>query len=135
MKDKKGIRYTATTVRILLGLIFFGVGLMYFFMSPEANLGDPTTASGQFMAALYATGYFLPFLKATEVVCGFLLLFFKRFTSLALVILAPIIINIFLSGLIGPFVIFNFIPGVVLGAMAIFLAWYNWHKFAPLFRA
>ena len=48
---------------------------------------------GALMAGLGASGYFFPFLKATEVVCGALLLL-GVYVPLALVILAPIVLNI-----------------------------------------
>ena len=49
--------------------------------------------AAQFMGALAATGYFFPLLKATEVICGALLLS-NKYVPLALVILAPIMVNI-----------------------------------------
>ena len=55
-------------------------------MSPQANA---------FMGALMATGYMLPFLKITEMVCGVWLVM-NRFVPLSLTILAPILLNIFL---------------------------------------
>lgn len=80
--------------RILLGLIFFVFGLNGFlnFIPVPPNLPEKQQA---FMNGLMATGYFFPFLKGTEVACGFLLLT-GAFVPLALVVLAPIILNILL---------------------------------------
>lgn len=78
--------------RILLGLIFtvFGLnGFLNFIPVPE-----PEPAMGEFMAALMETGYMMPWVKITEIVCGVLLLA-GRFVPLALTILAPIVLNIF----------------------------------------
>jgi len=55
-------------------------------MSDEANA---------FMGALAATGYFFPVLKIFEILSGAMLLS-GRFVPLALVFLAPIILQIFL---------------------------------------
>ncbi|MEM1249664.1 MAG: hypothetical protein AAGA81_19070 [Acidobacteriota bacterium] len=77
--------------RILLGIIFtvFGLnGFVQFIPVPEA-----APAMGEFMGALMATGYMMPWVKATEVICGVLLLA-GRFVPLALTILAPITLNI-----------------------------------------
>jgi putative oxidoreductase len=80
--------------RVLLGLIFFVFGLMGLFnlIPPPPNLPEKLQS---FTNGLVATGYFMPFLKSTEVVCGLLLLV-GAFVPLALIVLAPIIINILL---------------------------------------
>ena len=80
--------------RILLGLVFFAsgwVGLLNLYPMPP-NLPERLVA---FNAGLMATGYFFPLLKMTEIVCGFLLLS-GIFVPLALIVLAPIVLNIFL---------------------------------------
>ncbi|MBK9294824.1 MAG: DoxX family membrane protein [Oligoflexia bacterium] len=80
--------------RILLGLIFsvFGViGLLNLIPQPP-NLPEKLVA---FNTGLMAAGYFFPLLKLTEIACGLMLLA-NRFVPLALVVLAPISLNIFL---------------------------------------
>ena len=80
-----------TVARLLLGLIFFVFGLngfLNFVPTPP-----PSGAAGAFGSALFASGYFFPLLKSTEVISGALLLS-NRFVPLALALLAPIIINI-----------------------------------------
>ena len=77
--------------RLLLGLIFTLMGLNGFFQflpMPPMN-----AEAGSFMGALAQTGYFFPLLKITEIVCGVLLLA-GRYVSLALVVLAPVVLNI-----------------------------------------
>lgn len=86
------IRYLPTVVRFLLGAIFFVFGLNAFlqFIPMPAT---PPPKLVPFMNGLMAAGYFFPFLKITEITCGLLLLV-NRFVPLALVILAPIVLNI-----------------------------------------
>lgn len=80
--------------RILLGLIFFifGIGGLFKLMPPPANMPE---SMATFMGGLMATGYFFPFLKVTEIICGALLLM-GVYVPLALVVLAPVVLNIFL---------------------------------------
>lgn len=80
--------------RYLLGLIYFGAGGMGLAtMGTPPPEGTPETLVA-FFNALVSTTYFLPLLKVTETACGLLLLI-NRAPALALVILAPITINIF----------------------------------------
>ncbi len=77
--------------RILLGLIFFVFGLNGFLnFIPTPPMPEKVVT---FMTGLMATGYFFPVLKGTEVLCGALLLS-GAFVPLALVVLAPIIVQI-----------------------------------------
>ena len=79
--------------RILLGLIFFVFGLNGFLLFiPPPELGE---RAGALMGALMETGYFIPILKITEIVGGALLLA-GMFVPLALVLLAPIVVQILL---------------------------------------
>jgi putative oxidoreductase len=76
--------------RILLGLIFVFFGLNAFFNFLHAPM--PTGLAGQFMGALFMSHFFVvPF---GFQVLGGLLLLSGRFIPLALVILAPILVNI-----------------------------------------
>lgn len=127
-KENKFLKYSTLGSRILLGLAFVIFGFGYFFMG-KIQL-DTGTAAGRFASALLATGYFFPFLKIVEGIAGLMLLF-KRWTALALLILAPIIIQILLydifldtSGLI---------IGIVCAVLAGFLAWTEWDKYKALF--
>ncbi len=79
--------------RIILGLIFFVFGINGFLQfMPMPELSEPGAA---LMGALAATGYFFPVLKLVEVVSGALLLT-DRFVPLALVLLAPVAVQILL---------------------------------------
>ena len=80
--------------------------------------------------AMMQTGYFMPFLKVTEVACGLMMLT-GIFIPLALVILSPIVIQIFL---------FHFyldrtgLPmAIVLVGLMIVQGRLNWSHFKGLF--
>lgn len=98
-----------TSTRLILGLIFvvFGLnGFLNFLPMPA-----PSPEGGQFLGALAVTGYFFPVLKFTEILAGALLLA-NIFTPLALILLSPIIVQIFLyhaildpAGLLLPIII------------------------------
>lgn len=78
--------------RTLLGLLFVFASATYFL-----NLVPPPpelpAAAGAFNNGLDAARYFMPLLKGTELICGLLLLS-NRFVPLALVVLAPVVVNI-----------------------------------------
>lgn len=116
-----------TIVRVLMGLLFIFGSVAYFL-----KLGGEPQLEGNmktYFDGLVASVYFLPLLKITELICGIALVA-GRFVPLALVILAPIIINIlfvhiFLERTGLPVAIF-----LVLGNA--FLAYANWDKYKPL---
>ncbi|MCB0411910.1 MAG: DoxX family protein [Bdellovibrionales bacterium] len=106
--------------RILLGLVFFASGL-----AGLLNLAPPPTelpeALMTFTKGLEASIYFMPFLKLTEIFCGLLLLS-GFFVPLALVVLAPIVINIFL---VHAFLAPSGLPlAIILGLLTIYLAFF-----------
>lgn len=106
--------------RILLGLIFFVFGLNGFFnFLPPPELPQ---AANDFFGAMFATGYFLTFVKLTEVVCGALLLI-GRFVPLALTILAPVVLNIVLFHVFLAPAPEGSAIGFLCLALGIFLAW------------
>ena len=80
--------------RILLGLPFlvFGLDGLFEFL-PET--GKLATDAKAFLDAMGATGYMLPLLHITEVMCGALLVA-GLFVPLALTVLAPVLVNILL---------------------------------------
>ena len=106
--------------RILLGLIFlvFGLNGFFHFMSPPPMPSDMMA----YMAGLNASGFFFPLLKATEVICGALLLT-GMFVPLALVVLAPIVLHIFLAHLfLAPG---GLIIAIVIGVLEAYLAFFT----------
>lgn len=115
--------------RILLGLAFlvFGAnGFLNFLPMPEVS-GD----AGVFMGGLAAAGYFFPLLKATEVLVGIALLS-NRFVPLALVVLAPITVNILaFHAVLEP----GMAMPIVLASLQIFLAWTHRDTFRAVLAA
>jgi hypothetical protein len=119
--------YAAHGARIGLGLVYFVFGLngfLNFLPTPPA-----TGAAGAFLGGLAATGYFFPLLKATEVLGGLALLT-NRAVPLALVVLAPITVQIFayhalLAGGVG--------LSVVMAALHLGIAWAYRDAFYGLF--
>jgi uncharacterized membrane protein YphA (DoxX/SURF4 family) len=111
-------RHLPRAATLLLGLIFFTFGLNGFLgFLPSPPLPE---AGGAFMGALARTGYMFPLIKGTEVVAGALLLT-GFLVPLALLLLAPVVVNIALfhvvlaPGNMG-------IVGLVLG-LTLYLAW------------
>jgi hypothetical protein len=85
------------SVRIVFGILFivFGLnGFLSFIPMPA-----PTPEAGEFLGALFKVGFIFPVIKTMEILVG-LSLFINRFTSLALVILAPILTVITLHNFI-----------------------------------
>ena len=123
-------RIAPEAARVLLGLVFFVFGLNGFlhFIPQPPHEG----VAAAFLGGLGASGYFFPLLKTTETLAGAALLA-NRFVPLALVVLAPILVNVFAfhaaldrSGL-G--------LAIVLVALEIGLAYTRRGVFAPLLRA
>lgn len=115
-------------LRILLGLVFFAAGLAGLFnlAPPPADLPEKLIT---FNNGLMATGYFMPFLKSVEVFCG-LLLITGMFVPLALVILAPIVINIFF---VHAFLAPEGVPlAIILGVILTYLAFFAEPYSAPI---
>ena len=88
MKDKLTLG-----ARVVLGLIFVVFGLNGFLQF--IPLPPHEGAAATYIGGLAATGYFFPVLKITEIVGGLMLLS-GRFVPLALLFLAPIVVQIFL---------------------------------------
>lgn len=106
--------------RILLGLVFFVFGLMGLL-----NLAPPPKDLPEglmtFTTGLMAAKYFMPLLKLTETVCGLMLLT-NMFVPLALVVLAPIVLNIFCT---HAFLAPEGLPlAVIIGLLTVYLAFF-----------
>lgn len=119
----------AALPRVLLGFVLFASGL-----AGLLNLIPPQPLEGP--GALFMTGlggsYLITFVKLTEVITGLLLLS-NRFVPLALVIAAPVLLNIAAfhafyapSGLALP---------VLMIAASFFVAWKHRAVFTPLLTA
>lgn len=123
-------RYLATGARCALGLVFFAAGLTGLLnLVPPPSTPMPAAAEA-LGAAMHGTGYLLPLIKGTELLAGALLLV-NCFVPLALVLLAPVLLNIvafhaFLTpGDVG--------LAIALLAAALYLAWVYRSAYSPLF--
>ena len=115
-------------IRILLGFIFFASGLagLLKLAPPPADLPQQIMT---FNAGLEASVYFMPLLKITETVCGLLLLS-GFFVPLALVILAPIVLNIFF---VHAFMLPSGLPlAIIVGLMMIYLSFFSQPYSGPI---
>lgn len=115
--------------RTLLGLLFVFASATYFLnlVPPQPELPG---AAGAFNNGLVAAGYFMPLLKGTELICGLLLLA-NRFVPLALVVLAPIVVNIVaVHAFLMPE---GLVMAIIVAAFELGLAWAHRKSFAPLF--
>jgi len=116
--------------RLLLGLVFFVFGLNNI-LGNFLHLPMPSGDAGAFLMLLYASKY-MTFVALLQVIAGLLLLV-GRYVPLALVIAAPIIVNI---------LCFHFLvakggaaPGIVCAILEIFLIWAYRLSFRGLFDA
>lgn len=106
--------------RVLLGFVFFASGLagLLKLAPPPADLPERLLT---FNAGLEATGYFMVLLKLTETICGLAILA-GQFVPLALVILAPVMLNIFL---VHAFMAPSGLPlAIILGLLTIYLSFF-----------
>jgi uncharacterized membrane protein YphA (DoxX/SURF4 family) len=113
-------------VRVLVGLVLFVLGLngfLHFIPFPPMS-GPPA----DFVTALIASGYLLPFVHCTEILAGTLLLS-GRFVPFALTVVAPVVLNIL------AFHVFlarsGLLPPLIVTALGFFLAW----SYRSAFRA
>jgi len=118
----KGANVKILTIisRVLLGALFVFSGLngFFHFVPTPVMIGKEQ----EFMLGLMAAGYFFPLLMGTQVFCGVLLLT-GFFIPLAVIILAPIILNIFLYHL---FISPKGLPlALAVGVLELFLAFFS----------
>jgi hypothetical protein len=120
---------TTVILRSILGIIFLVFGVNGFF--PFIPIPPVPGRAVSLLAALAASGYMFKLISGTQVVAGALLLV-GWMVPLALVILAPIIVNIV------AFHVFLAPGGLPLAAVVtvleIILAWQYREAFRPLFR-
>ena len=124
------MKVAITVARILLGLVFFVFGLngfLHFMPNPP-----PPPAAADFFGALIKTGYMFTLIFSPQVLGGALLLI-NVAIPFALVLLAPLVVNIIFFHLyLAP----QLLPmALVVAAFELFLAWCYRDAFAPLFRS
>lgn len=118
--------------RILLGLLFFifGAAGLFNLIPPPPDLPPALTS---FTNAMMATGYFFPFIKITETICGLLLLI-NIAPALMLIILAPISIQIFLLHFFLTPGIQNLVIPILIIILGLVAAKAYWPIYRPLFN-
>jgi len=122
-------KFISPAARFLLGLLFlvFGLNGFFHFIPLPAHEG----AAGEFMGGLAAAGYFFPMLKLTEIVVGLALLA-NRFVPLALVILAPVTVNIVAFHILEP----EGLPmAIAIVVLQLAVVWHERAAFCPLLTA
>lgn len=116
----------------LLGLIYFVFGLNGFLNFIPAPKDPMPEAAMALMNGFMATKYMFPFIKGTEVIGGLLLLA-GIWRPVALVILAPITINILaFHGILTPGIQFIVMP-VLMVVLHVTAANKYWTLYRPLF--
>ena len=119
------MKHLPVIARVLLGLIFAVLGVVGLFeLGPQPEMGEE---AGAFMGAIMDTGYLWPVIKVTEIVCGVLLIL-GIFVPLALVVLAPVVLNILL------FHIFLVPPGLEVAVTMLVLGTYLAYHHRSSFR-
>ena len=117
-------------VRLLLGLVLVLFGLNKLLPSPFIPLPELPSKAADFMTSLANTGYVLKTVGLLEIMIGLMLLF-KKWIAFALVLLAPISLNILL------FHLFLDLPGIG-GALLVsilngILIYKHWSQYQSLF--
>jgi uncharacterized membrane protein YphA (DoxX/SURF4 family) len=131
-QPKSSRRVLPHVARLLMGLAFFVFGLNGFLnFIPRPSTPMPEGAMA-FSAALMKTGYMMPLIAGTQLLVGVLLLL-NRFVPLALVLIAPVLVNIIAFHLflqpagIG--------PGAFLTLIEIYLALKYRNAYRPILTA
>lgn len=123
-KRKSKKNNLATGARLLLGavLVFFGLNGIFQFM-PMPPLPD---AAAAFMGAIMATGYMWWMIVVVKLATGLMLLL-NKYTELALVLLAPLSVNIVLFHLFLD--LSGGLAAYVVGTLNLYLLWVNKEKY------
>jgi len=123
------MKIAVIVIRSLMGALFIFGSLAFFF-----HLVTPPPLTGNmkiFNEGMEASGYLLNLVKGTELVVGIALLT-GRFVPLALIVISPIIINIFFVHI---FLDTTGLPvGIFLVLANAFMGYANWKSFAHLFQ-
>lgn len=111
-------------VRILLGVILLLSGLNKFFEFIPTPAGDLIESFGQ-------VDYIFPVVATMEICIGVMLLT-KKWIAFALVLLAPIAINILLFHLYLDFA--GIVPALLIALLNGILIYKHWSQYKPLFN-
>lgn len=120
-------------LRILLGIIFLlpALGGLGVFPQPTADMY--TSEGWAFIDALIRTGYMFPLIGVFSIIVA--LSAFANRTAFTAIMLLPFTVNIILFH-----VMLDAVPvsassalAYIVAAINVFLLWYNWKKYLPLF--
>ncbi|MGJ8665307.1 MAG: DoxX protein [Patiriisocius sp.] len=118
-----------TILRTILGLALLVFGANKFY--PFIPIFDMAPAAANFMDSLQSSGYVLSVVATLEIIIG-LMLIFKKFVPFALILLAPIALNILL------FHIFLDVSGILVAILIVginaILIYKYWKSYRPLFQ-
>ena len=118
-----------TILRFTLGVALLVFGINKFF--PFIPIFDMAPADSNFISSLESTGYVLYIVAALEVIIGILLII-KKWVPFALILLAPISLNILL------FHIFLEVSGILVAILIVainaILIYKYWKSYRPLFQ-
>lgn len=119
-ENKSFTRHIPAIARVFFGLMFFVFGLNGFLMFIPAPKDPMPEGAMAFSMALMKSGYMMPLVSGTQLLVGVLLLA-NRFVPLALALLAPVIVNIFLFHVfLAPATLGM---AIVVAAFEVYLAW------------
>ncbi|MBT5870195.1 DoxX protein [Flavobacteriaceae bacterium] len=118
-----------TILRMLLGvsLLIFGMNKFIAFIP----IFDMAPAAANFMESLNSTGYVLYVVASLELLIGGLLLF-KKWVPFALILLAPIVVNILLFHLFLD--VSGMLVAVLMVAITGVLIYKYWKSYSSLFQ-
>lgn len=116
-------------LRIVLALVLlvFGANKFFNFLPPMEAMPE---AAGNFMGALASTGYMFYLIGAVEVLAGLLLLL-NKWVPFALVLLAPVSVNILLFHLNLDMA--SIAPGALVFVLNAYLIWVYRDRYKRLF--
>lgn len=123
------MKIATIVVRVLLGLLYVAASVVVLFnLAPQPELSG---APKEFMEGMNATGYMLKLIKITELICGASLVS-GFYVPLALIVIAPVSLNIFLY---HAFVVPEGLPVAIFVLLATaFLGFAYRDRYAELFR-
>ena len=119
--------------RLIFGLLFAASGLSKLLL-PGDVLMQSYGSGAAFMSSLQDTGYLFVLLAVTEIIAGLAVLL-NRYVPLALIVLAPIVVNIAGFHFFVNVDAAGIVTALVVMGLELYLAWRYRDIFAPLLRA
>ncbi len=117
-------------VRLIFGIILIALGVLAFSNLPIPDF-YPANALA-FLQAISDTGYMNYFMGIIQIIVGLMFLT-RRYVALGAILLAPITINILMFHLFLD--LKTILPGLVLAALNVFIAYTEWDKYRDLFKS